>query len=149
MRTIISKKLSVFIAVVLFSAAFSVIYTWYRTGNPLQSSTIQLGTIGLIMILIGLTVGRLFFQKILDRRPVKQLKTIILPALIFFFLVILLISLLVICLVSYVSYLIMGLDTSGLWNHLWQAEFPSAIRFYSVSIFVASVVFLHRLASGD
>ena len=142
MRTTIFKKTTVFVAVVLFCTAFSVVYQWLRTRNPFQPSTIQLGVICLLMIPIGLSMGRLVFQKVFNR-PVNEFRKIVLPAFILFLLGLLFISLLIISLVSYVSYLIMGLDTGNLLNHLWQAEFPSAIKFYSITIFIVSAYFFY------
>ena len=138
-----NKKVIVFIISVISCAVFAIIYKWYKTGNPFQISTILLGMIFLIMVLIGLSFGRIFFQKIFNR-PITQLKKIILPAFMFFLLVILLISLLVIGLADYVFYLIMGLDTGNLVNHLLQVEFPPAIKFYSISIFIGSAYFFYN-----
>jgi sensor histidine kinase YesM len=138
----VNKKITIFITVVISCATFAMIYQWLETGNPFQSSTIGLGTIFLLMTLIGLSFGHAFFQKILNR-PVKQVKKIILPAFICFLLVILLISLFVISMVSYVSHLIMGLDTGNVLNHLLQKEFPGAIKFYLITIFIASAFFFY------
>ena len=140
----INKKIKVFVAVAISGAIFGMIYKWIQTGNPFDTSAIGLGTIFLLVTLFGLSFGSLFFQKIFDR-PVKQFKKIILPAFIFFLLVMLIISLLVISLVSYVSHLIMGLDASNLLNHLVQAEFPNALKFYSIAIFIASAFFFYSI----
>ncbi len=137
-----NKKIRAFIIIVISCAASAMIYKWFETGNPFQTTTIVLGTIFLIMTLFGLSFGQVFFQKVFNR-PVKQLKKIILPAFMFFFIVLLLISLLVISIIVYVSHLVMGLDTSNLLNHLWQAEFPGAIRFYLFSIFITTAFFFY------
>ncbi len=139
-----NKKIIILIASVVFCAVLAILSKWYTTRNPFQASTILTGTLIWLMALAGLSIGRIFFQKIFNR-PVKQLKKIILPAFIFFLLIIFLICLLIISLGVYVFYLINGWDTSNFLNHLFQVEFPWAIKSYSIAIFFASIFFFYNI----
>ncbi len=139
-----NKKVIVLVASVLFCAVLAIFSKWYTTGNPFQASTILTGTVMWLMCLTGLSIGHIFFQKMFNR-PVKQLKKIILPAFIFFLLVILLIFLPIMSLGVYVFYLINGWDTGNFWNHLFQVEFPWAIKSYSISIFFVSAFFFYDI----
>ena len=142
-----NKKTTVFIKALIFSTVFSIIIKWWQSRDPFQPSTILFGIIILLIVLIALSTGNLFFQKILEK-PVKQVKKIILPAFFLYLLVILLISLLVIGVCNYVFYLIMGIDTSNFMNQLLQVEFPYAIRSYSKWLSIAAFAFFYVAWQG-
>lgn len=128
-----------FILCLIASFLLPILYKWYITGEPFQRSTVMIGIGIFIVLLIGLAIGTVFFEKIFNR-PVKQQKIIILPAFILFLLVVLLIYIFFFTFVSYVDCLIAGGNPSALLDHMVQAEFTST--FFINYITWASVGFI-------
>lgn len=138
------KKTVAFFTTLLFSIVFALIYKWITTGNPIQPSTILFAFTIWILLLISLAISNKF-NRLVSELPIEQLKKILLPGLIVFFLVILGISLIVMSLVSYLFNLIMGNDTTHFINHLFEVEFPASLKFFSVCVLGGSAFFFYNV----
>ncbi|GHT48000.1 hypothetical protein FACS189440_10470 [Bacteroidia bacterium] len=133
-----NKKIIIaFVAALLFSAMYAMLYKWWVTGNPFQASTVLFGINALLNVLI---LGSIAFNILRkgSTQPVTQLKKKIIPSFISFVLIALVISLSILSIVDYAYHLISGLDTTHYLKFLFQVEFPGAIKSFSIWILLMS-----------
>jgi two-component system, LytTR family, sensor kinase len=138
------KKIMTFVAVLIFSIAFSMLFKWGQTGNPFKSETILFGFVILLNILITGSIAKKLFEKY-SNKPAIQLKKKIIPIFIFFVFGALLISLSLVSLGVYTFYLIKGFDTSNFLRHLFQIELTGAIKQFSIWILIGSAFFFYLI----
>lgn len=139
-----SRKITKYTTVILFSIVFALLFKWWTTGNPFHSSTILFGFIILLISLISLFLSNKFFNRLLNI-PIEQLKKRIIPAFIIFMVLILIISLTIIGVSIYLSYIFMGLDTTNFINMLFEVEFPGAIKYYLIFVLIVSSFFFYNI----
>ena len=139
-----SRRGLIFLATVLFSALFAIIFKWRTTGEPFHPSTVLFGVIILFTVLISLAINYKFFRRYLIM-PVNELKKRIIPAFIIFMLLMLFISLVIIGLFAYLFNLMMGFETDNFVSALFEVEFPSAIKYYSISTIIVSSFFFYNI----
>ena len=136
------KKVAIVIFVIITISLFSLLIKWLQTGNPFQNETILYGTIVLTNLLITGSLAFNAFKKY-STQPTAQLKRSLLPAFILFVLIALVISLTIVSLGVYIFYLIEGYDTSGFLRRLFQIELTGAIKQFSISILIGSIIFFY------
>jgi hypothetical protein len=123
---------------------FAILFKWAQTGDPFQVSTLLLGTVVFILLMLGLQLGDKYFPYFLNGLSVNQLKRRIVPILLLFFIIILVVSLIIIALSTYVLYLIMGLDTGEFMHNLIHLDFPKVIKYYLISVLLVSPWFFYN-----
>ncbi len=136
------KKVAIVIFVIITISLFSLLIKWLQTGNPFQKETILYGTIVLTNLLITGSLASIAFKKY-SIQPTAELKRSLLPAFILFVLIALVISLTIVSLGVYIFYLIEGYDTSGFLRRLFQIELTGAIKQFSISIVIGSIIFFY------
>jgi two-component system LytT family sensor kinase len=137
-----NKKTIAFIAALIFSIVFSLLFKWGQTGNPFKAETILYGTIILLNILILGSIAFNSFQKYSNKTAI-QLKKSILPSFILFVLIALVISLSLVSVGVYSFYLIKGLDTTNFLKQLFQVELSGAIKQFAIWILIGSAFFFY------
>lgn len=136
----------VFLKTALLCTVFAVLFKWWTTGNPFHPSTILFSFIILVIILVSLSIAYKYFRYFLNI-PLKELKKKIIPAFVLFLLIILLVSLTVIALSTYVFYLIMGTDTTDFASKMLEVEFPGTVKYYFIFALIASSFFFYKIWS--
>lgn len=136
------KKVAIVIFVIITISLFSLLIKWLQTGNPFQKETILYGTIVLTNLLITGSLAFIAFKKY-SIQPTAELKKSLLPAFILFVLIALVISLTIVSLGVYIFYLIEGYDTSCFLRRLLQIELTGAIKQFSISILIGSIIFFY------
>lgn len=139
-----NKNIKVLISSVIFSALFAILFKWWTTGNPFHMSTIIFGAIILAQLLVSFYIGKKFFAYFMAK-PSTQIRKLIVPYFILFLIFILLVCLVIIGLSLYISNLVMGVDTSGFIDKLFQVEYPAAIKYYFFFALLASSFFFYKI----
>jgi Putative regulator of cell autolysis len=138
------EKLIIFIALLVFSIAFPVIYKWVQTGNPFRQETVMLGAVTLLGSLLICNFYLALFRSNTGKSP-AQLKKRIIPLFIILALGTFLISFTVISLVKYMAYLIGWHTPVDFINHLFFVEFKGALRQFPIWILIAFVILFYQL----
>ena len=141
------KIIIAFIASVLFSVVFSVLFKWGQTGNPFSPETIMYGSVVFVNILLLGAIARVLMNRFSGISSAR-LRTRIIPAFLLFVLIALVISLLLVSLGVYLFFLIQGLDTSGFVSRLFEVELRGAIRQFSIWILIGSAFFFYIIWRG-
>jgi len=136
------KVIIAFIASLVFSVLFALLYKWRQTGDPFQSETLVYGAIIFVNIVILGGIGYGILSRFIGQSA-SQTKRQIIPAFLIFVLVALVISLSLVSLGVYLFFLIKGFSTSNFITHLFTVELKSAFRQFSVWILLASAFFFY------
>lgn len=139
-----NRKLKACIGTFTGSILYALLYKWWTTGEPFQSSTVFFAVITFILAMIALEIGNKFFGYILAM-PLKKIKKVIIPAFIVFMLLLLCISLITIGLGLFVFYLVMGLDTTHFVDSLLYVEFPASIKYFAICALVTVGFFFYKI----
>ena len=137
-----NKKTLAFVAALIFSILFSLIFKWVQTGNPFIPETILYIVIVFLNILILGYVGYITLNKFSGKSTSETRKRIV-PSFLIFVVLALVISLSLVSIGVYSFYLIKGLDTSNFVNHLFKVELKSAVNQFAVWILLCSIFFFY------
>ena len=136
------KKIIAFIAAVIFSIVFSLLFKWGQKGNPFKSETLMYGIIVFLNILITGGVAFNIFHKNANK-SIIQVKKNILPSFLLFVLFALVVSLSLVSIGVYIFYLIKGLDTTNFLTQLIQVELSGTIKQFSIWLLIGSAFFFY------
>jgi len=137
-----NKSFKMLAGILLFIVVIAWLFKSWETGEPFGLSTLFFCLIMLFNALVAEVIWCVLFEKQLSR-PISQLKKIIIPVFILFLVVVLLVSFCIMGLSVYINYVVSGMDTSNLWDHLLQVEFPAALRVYPFVAFIAATFFFY------
>ncbi len=137
-----NKMAILVISIIITISLFSLLIKWLQIGNPFQKETILYGTIILTNLLITGSLANIAFKRY-SIQSTTQLKKSLLPAFILFVLTALVISMTIVSLGVYIFYLIEGYDTSYFLNQLFHVELTGAIKQFSISILIGSIIFFY------
>jgi len=137
-------KLITFLKALLFSAVFAILFKWWQTGTPFHSTTIIFGIVMLLQILVSLYIAKKFFAHLLNM-PIADLRKRMAPYFILFLFFVLLVCLFIIGISVYAADLLMGNSTQYFLQHLFEVEYPPAIKYYAVFALMISVVFFYKV----
>ena len=138
------KKATLILIALILSIIFSLIIKWIQTGNPFRAETIMFGA---IVFLNALILGSIAFttMKRFSGKSSTQTNKQIVPAFLIFVIVALIISLSIVSVGVYSSYLLKGLDTSNFISHLFTVELKSAIKQFPIWILLSSAFFFYTI----
>ena len=137
-----NKPATITAALFLFSALFAMLFKWGQTGNPFRPDTIMYALVVFLIIMITGSV----VKGIYNRYPLKssdEIRKNTLPLFLITAIVILVISMILVSLGTYIFFLAEGYDTTGFINHLFSVELPGALRQYLVWILIGSAAFFY------
>jgi len=137
-----NKSFKMLAGILLFIVVIAWLFKSWETGDPFGLSTLFFCLIMLFNALVAEVIWCVLFEKQLSR-PISQLKKIIIPVFILFLAVVLLVSFCIMGLSVYINYVVSGMDTSNIWEHLLQVEFPAALRVYPFVAFIAAAFFFY------
>ena len=138
------QKLIIFIALLVFSIAYPMIFKWVQTGNPFRQETVMLGVVAFLCSLLICAFVFTLFRSNTGKSP-AQLKKRIIPLFITFAFGTFLISFAVLSLVTYSAYLIGWHTPVDFTKHLFFVEFKGALRQFPIWILIAFVILFYQL----
>lgn len=138
------KKQKRLIGTLIFSIIFALLFKWWTTGNPFQSSTIFFCAIIFIILIFSFSISDRFFGYFMAM-PLTKVKKYIIPAFILFMLTILFVSLIFIGVSLYAMHLVTGSDTSHFMDTLLEVELPGAIKYFSICSLIVSAYFFYKI----
>lgn len=136
------KPVTITAALFLFSALFAILYKWGQTGNPFRADTILYGVVIFLIILITGSVTKRLYSKYSGMSS-EEIRKKTVPMLLLTATMILIVSMILVSLGTYLFFLVEGYDTTGFINHLFTVELPGALRQYLVWIVVGSAAFFY------
>lgn len=138
------KPATITAALFLISALYAILFKWGQTGNPFRPDTILYAVIIFLIMMITGSLVKGIFNKYSGRSSEKIRKNTV-PLLLLTATMILVVSMILISLGTYIFFLVEGYDTTGFISHLFSVELPGALRQYLVWILIGSAAFFYLI----